>query len=70
VSDGGSLAWDISGASQGHTKSLSGSVLLESSEAFQILGDESTGAPEPGSFGLLAAGVLGMAGLLRRRTAG
>ena len=70
ASDGKPLDWDVnSGASLADVMIPSGSIFSESSEAFQILGDENTGTPEPGSFGLLAAGVLGMAGLLRRRTA-
>ena len=63
------LTWDsIGGASQAYTESPSANIMPWDSEAFQVLGDP-TGTPEPGSFGLLAAGVLGMAALLRRRTA-
>jgi len=62
------LTWDdvTSVSSQGYVMLSGGSTRPESSGPFQVLGD-TTGAPEPGSLGMLATGVLGMAALLRRR---
>ena len=72
VSDGGVAYWDEnSGAgckSNGCPSSASESAIgTIPSEAFTISGGGTQSTPEPGSFLLFASGILGVAGVLRRK---
>ena len=61
------FTWDVANPSPStaYVEQGAGGMAPWSAEVFQIKGDTTT-TPEPGSFGLLAAGVVGIATLRRR----
>lgn len=59
---GANIYWDENGGPSLASQSAAGRMIP--SETFQILG--TTATPEPASFGLIAAGLIGMGVLLRK----
>lgn len=66
VTEGGNPAyWDENSGPSSASESAVGTI---PSESFQIIGTPSSGStPEPGTIALFGAGVLGLAGIFRRR---
>jgi hypothetical protein len=70
ASDGGFVGWDESGSGTTAYWSSSDGIFPISSETFQMLGTpEACVTPEPSSFLLLSSGLLGLAGLIKRKLA-
>lgn len=63
TAQGSVLFWDLNNGPSSAMQTVTGSI---GSESFNIYGG-GTSTPEPGTFIMLGSGILGMAGLLRRK---
>jgi hypothetical protein len=67
---GGTAYWDVSEGPSTACRSDNDSCSVYYSSTFQILGTQDAATPEPSSFLLLASGLAGLAGMVRRKLRG
>ena len=62
--NGNWLAWDVNSGPSQAVHNVNGNVR---SEAFTIYGTSGTSTPEPGTLIMFGSGIIGLAGVLRRK---